>query len=113
MQNDGNLGYIAGVAESLVQSHRGEIELLPALPAELSEGEVSGLRARPGVAVSLAWRSGKLERASIALLPGSPAGRTVRIRYGERTQDVVLDGQREVILDRAGWVREPQVAAGK
>lgn len=112
-QIDGNLGYIAGVAECLVQSHRGEIELLPALPAELSDGEVSGLRARPGVVVSLAWRSGKLERASFALPPGSPSSRTLRIRYGERTQDVVLDGEREVNLDLSGWVPEPQVAAGR
>lgn len=111
-QIDGNLGYVGALAECLVQSHRGEIELLPALPAELSDGEVSGLRARPGVVVSLAWRSGKLERASIALLPGSRAGRSLRIRCGERTQDVVLDGQREVNLDLAGWVQEPQVAAG-
>jgi len=111
-QIDGNLGYIAGVAECLVQSHRGEIELLPALPAELSDGEVSGLRARPGVVVSLAWRSGKLDRASFRLEPDSPSGWSLRIRYGERIQEVVLDGQREVNLDLAGWVKEPQHAAG-
>lgn len=112
-QIDGNLGYIAAVAECLIQSHRGEIELLPALPAELSDGEVSGLRARPGVAVSLTWRSGKLETASFALLPGSPSGRTLRIRYGGRTQEVVVDAQGETKLDPAGWVHEPQVAAGR
>lgn len=111
-QIDGNLGYIGGVAECLVQSHRGEIELLPALPAELSDGEVSGLRARPGVAVSLAWKGGRLERASLTLLPGSQSRRTLRIRYGERIQDVVLDAQREMNLDLAGWVQEPQDALG-
>ncbi|WP_461164670.1 glycoside hydrolase family 95 protein [Arthrobacter sp. R4-81] len=110
-QIDGNLGYIAAVAECLVQSHRGEIELLPALPVELADGEVSGLRARPGVAVSLAWKSGKLERASFTLQPGSQL-RTITVRYGGRTQEVVLDAQRETKLDLAGWVQEPQDAAG-
>ncbi|WP_309108124.1 glycoside hydrolase family 95 protein [Arthrobacter sp.] len=106
-QIDGNLGYIAAVAECLVQSHRGEIELLPALPAELADGEVAGLRARPGVAVSLAWKGGKLERASFTLQPGSQLSRTIAVRYGGRTQEVVLDAHRETNLDLAGWVTEP------
>jgi alpha-L-fucosidase 2 len=107
-QIDGNLGYVAALAECLVQSHRGEIELLPALPAELSDGEVSGLRARPGVAVSLAWKAGRLERAALS----SETARTLRVRYGQRTQDVVMDGKRDTFLDLAGWVLEPQDAAG-
>ncbi|MGX9899983.1 glycoside hydrolase family 95 protein [Arthrobacter sp. SA17] len=112
-QIDGNLGYIAGLAECLVQSHRGEIELLPALPAELADGEVSGLRARPGVAVSLAWKGGNLERASFTLQQqGSQLSRTMRVRYGGRIQDVVLGAQGETNLDLAGWVQEPQDAAG-
>lgn len=111
-QIDGNLGYIAAVVECLVQSHRGEIELLPALPAELADGEVSGLRARPGVAVSLAWKGGKLERASFTLQPDSQLSRTITVRYEGRTQDVVLGGDRETNLDLAGWVQEHQDAAG-
>ncbi|WP_426227448.1 glycoside hydrolase family 95 protein [Pseudarthrobacter sp. DSP2-3-2b1] len=54
-QIDGNFGYVAGVAECILQSHRGEIELLKALPPELATGSVSGLVARPGVDVSVNW----------------------------------------------------------
>ena len=54
-QIDGNLGYVAAVAEMLVQSHSGMIELLPAVPAQWPEGRVTGLIARPGVTVDVAW----------------------------------------------------------
>ncbi|XAS66775.1 hypothetical protein V3C33_15005 [Micrococcaceae bacterium Sec5.7] len=67
-QIDGNFGFVAGLAECLVQSHRVHggrhaIELLPALPAELPDGVATGLRARPGVVVSMNWNNGRLTGA--------------------------------------------------
>jgi alpha-L-fucosidase 2 len=62
-QIDANLGFPAGVAEALLQSHRGVIELLPALPPSLPDGRVTGLLARPGVVVDLEWADGRLVEA--------------------------------------------------
>jgi len=53
------------IAEMLVQSHRGEIHLLPAVPTELQTGKISGVKARGGFTVDLVWEKGELIKAVI------------------------------------------------
>ena len=75
-QIDGNFGYAAGVCEMLLQSHTGEIQLLPALPQAWQNGKASGLMARGNFTVDIEWKDGKVVNYRIT----SPERREVKVR---------------------------------
>jgi alpha-L-fucosidase 2 len=78
MQVDGAFGFSAALAEMILQSHEGELALLPARPASWTDGEVKGLRARGGFEVGLRWTKGRLAGAEVL----SGLGGTCRVRAG-------------------------------
>jgi alpha-L-fucosidase 2 len=86
-QIDGNFGGCAGIAEMLLQSHAGEIELLPALPKAWPEGSVKGLRARGGFTVDCAWKDGRVAAFRIA----AEEARPVQVRVNGEVRTVLAE----------------------
>ena len=76
-QIDGNLGGTAGIANMLLQSHEGFIDLLPALPPEWASGSFSGIRAMGAFSVSASWEGMIIRRVMIVSEKGYPC--SVRI----------------------------------
>jgi alpha-L-fucosidase 2 len=89
-QIDGNFGAAAAIAEMLLQSHAGEVHLLPALPRAWPSGAFHGLRARGGLEVDLRWRDGRAEQAIMRV--GVPGDCRLRAQHGQRIASVTAPG---------------------
>ncbi len=83
-QIDGNFGATSSIAEMLLQSHNGYIELLPALPSAWKDGEVKGLVARGGFVVDIKWENNQLVSSRIFFRNGG----FCLVKYKEKTTEI-------------------------
>ena len=94
-QIDGNFGGASGIAQMLLQSHSGTVDLLPALPGAWPAGKVTGLRARGGFELDITWKDGELAGAVVRSKLGGPC----KLRCGDRTVTLKTKAGESITLD--------------
>ncbi|MGV3587774.1 MAG: glycoside hydrolase family 95 protein [Adhaeribacter sp.] len=94
-QIDGNFGATAGITEMLLQSHAGEIQLLPALPKAWQKGYIHGICARGGFDLDLDWENGQLKQVKLL----SKLGNTCQIRYANQVISLKTQKGKTYTLD--------------
>ena len=94
-QIDGNFGGTAGIAEMLIQSHDGFIELLPAIPSEWDKGSFSGLRVRGGAEVNVEWANHKVQRAEVL----ATVDNEFKVKVPTYVSSVHIDGKPTEVKD--------------
>ncbi|WP_330276678.1 glycoside hydrolase family 95 protein [Lentzea sp. NBC_00516] len=93
-QIDGNYGFTAGLAEVVLQSHTGVIDVLPALPSGWSRGSARGLRCRGGLSVDVTWHDGDVT-VRVRRVSGD-ASEFVPVSIGGEVTEVVVSDVVEV-----------------
>lgn len=86
---DGNTGLLTGIAEMLLQSHNGKIQLLPALPSVWKTGRIAGLKSRGNIEISISWCNNILTEAILFSL----CRRDLIVCYGGKELKLSIDGE--------------------
>lgn len=94
-QIDGNFGGAAGIAEMLVQSQQGYIDLLPALPTAMPNGDIKGICARGGFVMDIKWQKGKLQQMQVRAKVNGPC----HLKYGQRQYTFTAQARKTYIFN--------------
>ena len=86
-QIDGNFGAVSGIAEMLMRSTEGEVNILPALPHSWESGRIKGLVARGNIKIDIKWDNGYLDYIELT----SPIRQNVNLIYKDREKKVLID----------------------
>ena len=110
-QIDGNFGGTAAVVEMLLQSHAGEINILPARPDAWKNGFIKGIKARGDIGVDLEW--GENKSTTVVLNPGKNCTQKIRPPKDQKIKNVLEDENKISVLTHGDGTSDIIMKAGK